>query len=113
MSENPTNHETEAECAAPPRTPWWQRALVGLAYGLLGLLLLGALAYNFGSMWIPGRAVRAEYEQLVASGAARQRQPRQFHIPIPGCVCHSDDPVLVIEHEDRRIRECSGCHGGR
>lgn len=101
------------ECEPPRRTPWWKRLLVGLFVTLLLLVLLAAAAYNFGSMWVPDREVREQYDRLVASGEVRERQPRQFHIPIPGCVCHSDDPVLVIEHEDRRIRECSGCHGGR
>ncbi len=33
-------------------------------------------------------------------------------IEIPGCVCHSDDPVLVEEHADYRMNQCFGCHAG-
>lgn len=31
-------------------------------------------------------------------------------IQIPGCVCHSDDPKLVKEHESYRMNQCAGCH---
>lgn len=101
------------ETEPPRRMPWWQRILVGLLMLFLALILLGALAYNFGSMWPARPEVRAQYDQLVASGEAQPVEKRQFHIPIPGCVCHSDDPVTQIAHEDRRIRQCSSCHGGR
>lgn len=93
--------------------PWWQRILVTLFVAFLLLVLAAALAYNFGSMWTPSREARTQYEQVVASGETPPRGDHQFHIPIPGCVCHSKNPVRVMEHEDRRISECQGCHGGR
>lgn len=33
-------------------------------------------------------------------------------IEIPGCVCHSDDPKLVKEHQGYRMNQCFGCHTG-
>lgn len=97
----------------PERIPWWQRIIVTLFVAFLILILLGAVAYNFGSMWFPSTETRVAYQAAVEAGDVSTPRERQFHIPIPGCVCHSDDPVTVIEHEDRRIRECSSCHGGR
>ena len=35
-----------------------------------------------------------------------------FAIQIPGCVCHSDDPKVVKEHEQYRMNQCAGCHSG-
>lgn len=109
----PAAPPSTSEAEPPRKMPWWQRILVTLFGALLLLILLAALAYNFGSMWPASREVQAEYDLLVASGQVRPVENRQFHIPIPGCVCHSKDPVLTVEHEDRRIRECSSCHGGR
>jgi hypothetical protein len=33
-------------------------------------------------------------------------------IQIPGCVCHSDDPDIIAEHETYRMNQCVGCHVG-
>ncbi len=96
----------------PPRRPWWSRLLVVLAYTIGVLAVIFALAYNFGSMWFPSRETRAQYDQLVAAGQANPPTEQQFHIPIPGCVCHSKNPATVMAHQDRRIRQCMGCHGG-
>ncbi|MHB9004354.1 MAG: hypothetical protein ACYC6C_09885 [Coriobacteriia bacterium] len=35
-----------------------------------------------------------------------------FAIEIPGCVCHSDDPMLVQQHSEYRMNQCFGCHAG-
>lgn len=80
-------------------------AWVGLA------LAAAALAYSFGSMQPPSTSMRAAYDRTVASGRAEPVEAR-FHIPIPGCVCHSPDPVVQAQHSTRYIRECAGCHGG-
>jgi len=87
-----------------------KRFLAGVGYVLLGLFFLGSMAFAFGSMWVPSAENRAAYEQLRASGQAPDYD-RQFHIPIPGCVCHSDNPVTVMQHSNRRISQCMGCHG--
>lgn len=71
---------------------------------------LGATAYGFGSMEIPSAEMRAQYDALVASGKVAAVKPAGFHIPIPGCRCHSSDPVVTIEHEGYRIRDCASCH---
>lgn len=31
-------------------------------------------------------------------------------IPIPGCRCHSDDPLVVEEHLQYSLSECWDCH---
>ena len=31
-------------------------------------------------------------------------------IPIPGCRCHSDDPVVVEEHSRYSLVDCAECH---
>lgn len=97
----------------PDHQPWWLRMLVGMWIFFLGMLLIAALLYNFGSMWPPTDAQRSAYAEAVAQRGGSPHVERQFHIPVPGCVCHSDDPVTVIRHESRRISECMGCHGGR
>ncbi|MDT8433753.1 MAG: hypothetical protein RQ731_03220 [Anaerosomatales bacterium] len=35
-----------------------------------------------------------------------------FAFQIPGCKCHSDDPVVVEEHANYRLNQCRGCHAG-
>ena len=35
-----------------------------------------------------------------------------FAFQIPGCTCHSDDPVVVEEHANYRLNQCRGCHAG-
>lgn len=73
------------------------------------LVVLGVLLYNFGSMERPSRTVKAQYEAMLAAGVAPKVE-RGFSIPIPGCKCHSDDPVLQMQHANRHIKDCSGCH---
>jgi len=104
--------ESEVERACPARRPWWQRALIGIGITVAVLVVAAFALYRYGSMAVPSQEVRAEYAQLVAAGQAEPIEGR-FHIPIPGCVCHSDDPVLTMQHSTRRISECMGCHGGR
>ena len=82
-------------------------AVAGIVLGVL--IVTAGLAYAFGTMQPPTAEVRAAYEQRVEAGAAPPAASR-FGIPIPGCVCHSDDPVLQVEHSTRYIRECAGCH---
>jgi hypothetical protein len=96
---------------APRRRPWWQRVLIGLAFAVLLLGLLAVLLYNFGGMMPPSAEAKAQYASLVAAGQVPSAESR-LHIPIPGCVCHSDDPVLQVEHSKRSLSQCMGCHGG-
>jgi hypothetical protein len=92
-------------------TPRWKKVAFGVFVTLAVLLFVGALLYRFGSMWLPSTEKRAAYAQLQASGEVPALE-RRFHIPIPGCVCHSDSPVTAMQHSTRRISECMGCHGG-
>ena len=92
----------------------WKRVLRRTAIGLGALVVvLVALAlslYFFGGMSgsvYPG--MQASYDQLVASGQAAPLQ-RRFVIPIPGCQCHSTDPVLTAQHAGRHMSECGKCH---
>jgi hypothetical protein len=114
MTDGPTipANGTQPEAAEQPpgRSAWWVRLLAGVGYALLAVFFVGAMAFAFGSMWIPSAEQRAAYQQLRAAGRAPDYD-RQFHIPIPGCVCHSDDPVKVMQHSNRRINQCMGCHG--
>jgi hypothetical protein len=102
----------EAGGAAPPRRGRriFKRVLIGVLGTVAVLLLVALVLYLFGGPGGMTREVRAEYESLVASGQAPVVQDR-FVIPIPGCTCHSDDPVLIVQHSERRMRECFGtCH---
>jgi hypothetical protein len=81
-------------------------------YTVLGLVLLAALLYAFGGMWVRTPEMRTAYQAQVDAGVAPTIEGR-FVIPIPGCVCHSDDPALQAAHSVRRINECTRCHGGR
>ena len=78
---------------------------------LLAFLVFAAfMLYNFGGM--SGSAypeMRPQYEQMVASGQAPPLRKR-FVIPIPGCQCHSTDPVLTAQHSRRHMNECGKCH---
>jgi hypothetical protein len=110
-----TADEPTGPIAGPPareRAPLWRRLLFGAFVTLAVLFFVGAMLYRFGSMWVPSAETRAEYDELVASGQVPDQVTRQFHIPIPGCVCHSDDPVLTMQHSTRRVSECMQCHGG-
>lgn len=99
----------EAPAARPPRRRRLERVLAGTGVTVGALLLLALLLYQFGSMWPPSAEARAAYAAGVAAG---QLPPvgSSFHIPVPGCVCHSPDPVLQVQHESRHIRDCTGCH---
>lgn len=103
---------TEMECE-PVRGPRWARWLkrIAIAFGvvIVALVVLGFMLYNFGGMWLPRPELKAQYAQLVANGTQPAVQGR-FTIPIPGCVCHSNDPVLTMQHTTRHINECSQCH---
>jgi len=86
-----------------------KKVLIGVGVTLVVLLVAAVLLYEFGSMWPPSAEARAAYAVEVAAG--RQPEvPSRFTIPVPGCVCHADDPVLQMQHSTRRISECGGCH---
>ena len=102
----------DLECT--PKRPLWMRILRGTAItvGTLIVVLgvLGVLLYNFGGM--SGSAVPGTletYDRMVAAGQAPAIQTR-FVIPIPGCQCHSKDPVLTAQHTRRHMNECGSCH---
>lgn len=87
-----------------------RKVLVRTGVAVLVLLLVAGALYLFGGMQPPTASARTAYAVEVTAG----RQPAveaRFTIPIPGCVCHSDDPVLQVQHSERRMSECGGCHG--
>lgn len=94
-----------------PRRRWLKRLLLGVLATVAVLAALGVALYEFGGMSssVNDPAIEQQYKAMVASGAA-QAIPHRFVIGIPGCQCHSSDPVLTEQHRSRRIRECSGCH---
>jgi hypothetical protein len=93
--------------------PRWKRVVrrvgIGVGVTLLVLALLGALTYSFGGMERPRPEFRTAYATLVSQGTAPPAQSR-FTIPIPGCRCHSTDPVQQITQSTYRIRECRSGH---
>jgi len=102
----------ELECA--PKKPLWWRILKGTAITvgtlIVVLVVAGVLLWNFGGM--SGSVhpeLLAQYDQMVASGQAPAIQ-RRFVIGIPGCQCHSTDPVLTAQHSRRHMNECGQCH---
>ena len=106
--------ETSDDLDCSPKRPLWLRVLRGVGITvsvLLVVLVVGdVLLYNFGGM--SGSAVPGTleaYSQMVANGQAPAIRTR-FVIPIPGCQCHSKDPVLTAEHTRWRMNECNRCH---
>lgn len=103
-----------AEATRPKKSPWrWvKRIAVGLV-GLVALLVfLGFMLYNFGTMERPSDEQYAQFQQAVAQGRAVDMPKALLRIPIPGCKCHHDDPVVAVQHSQTPIRDCSKCHGG-
>jgi len=84
--------------------------LIGVGITVAVLAVAAAALYSFGGMWPPSEEARAAYAAEVAAGREPAIEGR-FTIPIPGCVCHSGDPVQQMRHSTRRISECMGCHG--
>jgi len=111
-----TDLTSQTPPAEPRRSARWKRVLkrtlIALAV-IVGLLVVaGVLAYEFGGM--SGSVhpeLLGEYDQLVASGKEPAIQKR-FVIPIPGCQCHSTDPVQTAKHQVYRMSECGRCHNG-
>ncbi len=103
-------HEPKIAGASRPRRRWAWVLLVSLA------VLLGAAAYVY-AFGVPQATPSAAIPAPAATGAA----PSDAEVPppdpnsplaiqIPGCVCHSDDPKVVAEHEQYRMNQCFGCH---
>ncbi len=84
----------------------WPRVLGGV---VLALVALGVVLYAFGGMWLRTPEMRAAYDAMVERGE-QPPLPARLVVPVPGCVCHSDDPVTQAQHSRRRLRECSVCH---
>jgi len=101
----------EAVCA--PAGPRWKRVVkrifIGIGVTIVGLIVLAALLYQFGGMWVRTPEMKAAYKDMVAAGTAEPVNYR-FTIPIPGCTCHSDDPVLQAKHSVRHVKDCMKCH---
>jgi hypothetical protein len=114
VNENSNVDSTNTAAKTAVRKPRWKRVLKRIAIGfavLIGLLVIAAvLVYNFGGM---SGSVHPElltqYNQMVAAG---QEPPlhKRFVIPIPGCQCHSTDPVLTAQHSVWHMSECGKCH---
>lgn len=88
----------------------FKRILAGIGIVLLALVVIGGALYLFGGSVPPTAEQQAAYDGLLQAGAAPPPVPDQFVIPIPGCRCHSDDPVEVVTHAEYRMRDCGACH---
>jgi len=107
------------------------RVLIGVLVTVAVLLLGVVVMYAFGAPQgsapevVGNQATTAE--PASAPGVASPVQPgaavtttevpapdpnSPLMIEIPGCVCHSDDPKLVEEHQGYRMNQCFGCHTG-
>ena len=86
-----------------------ERWLIGTGVVLTVLAVAATALYLFGGMQPPSAEARAAYAAEVAAGRQSAVEAR-FVIPIPGCVCHSDDPVLQVQHAVLRMNECGRCH---
>jgi hypothetical protein len=108
MTHEPESLEAEAEAPSQGRRIL-SRVLWGAFWTLAVVAALGIVLYSVGGMWTRTPEMRSAYDTLVASG---QQPPleRTFVVPIPGCVCHSNDPVSQAQHATYRIRDCFGCH---
>lgn len=105
--------EIAPEAGEPRRRPWWMKVLIGLSVAVLTIVVAAVMLYNFGAMGSSANdpAMKQAYEQMVAAGQTPPVQKR-FVIRIPGCTCHSTDPVQTEVHRYYRMRECMSCHGG-
>ena len=107
------NDGDEATAIPRPRLRWLKRLGIGFLVTVLVVIVLGVMAYEFGTMEPPTVQQRAAYAALVRQG---KMPPVQFEqgprIPIPGCKCHSNDAYLAVQHSSVPIRQCSSCHGG-
>jgi hypothetical protein len=86
-----------------------RKVLIRVGIGVALLAVAGGALYAFGGEQTPPAAVRTAYAAEVAAGR-QPALPGRFVIPIPGCVCHSGDPVLQMQHSTRRMSECGSCH---
>lgn len=89
-----------------------KRIALTLLVLVLGLVAVAFVAYNYGSMEPPTAEMRAQYDAFVTAGDVQPAPAAGFHVPIPGCRCHSSEPVQQVQHAGYRMRECSRCHGG-
>ncbi len=83
---------------------------IGFGATLVVLAVVGVALYFLGGPSGPSRKVRAAYAELAAAGATPPPPAEQFVLPIPGCRCHSDDPVAIVHHAEYRMRDCASCH---
>lgn len=86
-----------------------KRVLVVAGSTIAVLAVSAIVLYGFGGMMPPPAEVTRAYAAEVLAGRRPAVEPR-FVIPIPGCVCHADDPVLQVQHSVRRMNECGICH---
>ncbi|MDO8963582.1 MAG: hypothetical protein Q7W30_03720 [Coriobacteriia bacterium] len=111
MNDEPLSPDEPVVDVPGPARGWRlaRRILAVTGAVLLVLAAVALLLYNYGSMEAPGPQVRAAYAQALAAGQAPPVE-QAFHIPIPGCRCHSADPVQQMLHEARPLKDCMTCH---
>lgn len=93
---------------------WAERLLYGGMLFLAVLALVAVMLYRFGTPMSATSEQRRQYAALAAAGEVPHAAARKagLRIPIPGCTCHSDDPVKAVQHENIPLSQCKSCHGG-
>ena len=77
-----------------------------------GITWVPDLMINGAGAGYPGGPDPESYESMAAFIDSCASVSSPLAIEIPGCMCHSDDPDVVAEHEQYRMNQCAGCHMG-
>ncbi|MBN2840991.1 MAG: hypothetical protein JXP37_08570 [Coriobacteriia bacterium] len=110
------SHDDDADDLVAPS--WGRQVLgvmrsiaIGFGATILTLIVIAVLLYFLGGPAGPSREVRDAYAEMEEAGTVWEPAPEpQLVLPIPGCTCHSDDPVAIVHHAEYRLSDCVSCH---
>jgi hypothetical protein len=83
---------------------------IGIGAAIVFFLLAAVVVVMFalGKPTAPQASATPAVASQPPSAPAAESDP--LAIQIPGCVCHSDDSVVVAEHASYRMSQCFDCH---